>query len=720
MDEERRNPVEALAEEFIARTRCGESPSIEEYVRRHPEHAAEIEALFPAALLVERMKTGAAWPSSPAAPTRPPMPAIKRLGDYHIVRELGCGGMGMVYEAEQETLHRRVALKVLLPWAVGSAGRVERFRREAQAAANLHHTNIVQVFGVGEDDGFHYYVMQLIDGAGLDTHLANHEAPFAPCEAARIGLQVASGLAHAHEQGVLHRDVKPANVLLDSDGTAWIADFGLAKVLQDPQSLTEAGDVIGTIRYMPPERFEGRSDASGDIYGLGLLLYELLTGRPAYGDRDRGSLLRAVREGSVPSPRLLASDIPRDLETIVLKASARERSARYGSAAELAEDLENFLADRPIQARRASVFERGWRWCRRNRAVASLTGVAALAVLLAAAAGWTGYLMTQNALERESRERELAQAATGRAELNEHMSLDALETIFQSLVRRDDLPPAPGPGAPSAPGSRVEADVIRSVLDFYDRFAAANETNPRLRHEAAKVLRHAANLHARMGDTTAAQATFARAITALEALHREQPDDPEPLHDLIRALGDASMWASHAGASEDALRHAERAAALCATLRVAGDDPRSAGLTATVRCRLAVALAAAGDETRAREAIGAVRATWQSLARGPGAPPGLEVDLARGYMALAEGLLATARHEQALSDLDVALGILKTLGSSEDGSAPPPPVLARIEQRRARALRALGREDEARQAEKAADDARGARPGRGPGPRRPR
>ncbi|MFO0966231.1 MAG: protein kinase [Gemmataceae bacterium] len=366
------------------------------------------------------------------------------LGDFVLLREIGRGGMGVVYEAEQTTLGRRVALKVL-PAVALDAQRLERFRREAQAAARLHHTNIVPVFGVGETAGVHYYIMQYIEGQALDrvlkqigeadragadpiahadtvtfaagaslappeeshpaTSVSTHVAAPKPAssataatsmgaaagpfwkDAARIGAQVAEALAHAHDKGVLHRDIKPANVLLDKAGAAWVTDFGLAK-FAEADDLTAPGAVVGTLRYMPPERFQGQADARGDVYSLGLTLYEMLALRPAFDETGHERLFAQVSRAEPAPPSRWRRGIPRDLETVVLKAIARDPAHRYQTAAALAEDLRRVVDDRPVLARRAGPLERWRRWSRRNPLVASLSAALVL-VLLATALGST-------------------------------------------------------------------------------------------------------------------------------------------------------------------------------------------------------------------------------------------------------------------------------------------------------------------------------------------
>ncbi len=307
-------------------------------------------------------------------------------GEFRIVREIGRGGMGVVCEAFQGSLNRHVAIKFL-----PAQGNLARFQREAKAAGRLHHTNIVPVFGVGEHEGRAYYVMQYIAGRGLDGVLHERTSQgkgFTSREVAQAGVQVAEALAYAHSQGVIHRDVKPSNLLMDDKGTVWVADFGLAHDDSDTMTLTETGDLLGTLRYLAPERLNGPGDSRLDIYGLGVSLYELACRRPAYAETDRAALIHRVMHQEPPPPRQIEPKIAPDLETIILKAMARDPNLRYATAGALAEDLRRFLEDRPILARRASVLERATRWARRNKSVASLLA-ALLLVFLAGFAGVT-------------------------------------------------------------------------------------------------------------------------------------------------------------------------------------------------------------------------------------------------------------------------------------------------------------------------------------------
>jgi WD40 repeat protein/serine/threonine protein kinase len=493
------DPLVGLAEEYAERYRRGERPPLTEYADRYPALADRIHKLFPALVVMEEFGSVAGPPADPHAPPAAAPP--RQLGEYRILREVGRGGMGVVYEAVQESLGRHVALKVLPARSWTNPTHLERFRREARAVARLHHTNIVPVFGVGEADGVHFYAMQFIQGQSLDSVLhelkrlrrarsarpgectedppgaADHgpyrpalsadiarglvsgqfpdggvtpgggdaastppartrvtppftswggegrpdsRGPGAPADAggrsertgqadaqyfrgvARIGVQAAEALAYAHGQGLLHRDVKPGNLLLDTQGAIWVTDFGLAKA-EDSEELTSAGDIVGTVRYMAPERFQGHADPRSDVYALGLTLYEMLTLRPAFDATDRARLIDRINREDPPPPRKVDPGVPRDLDTVVLKAIAKEPRQRYPTAAALAEDLQRFLADRPIRARRTTWVEHGWRWCRRNPAVAGLltTVVALLVVTVVVLA--VGNARTRRALAQEQR-----------------------------------------------------------------------------------------------------------------------------------------------------------------------------------------------------------------------------------------------------------------------------------------------------------------------------
>ena len=496
-------PVEKLRD--FALGRCGDAelealaPHVEACPRCQLALEAEVEVEDDPFIARLRAAYAGEWPGGDdrAATGRPdPPPADRapdRVGDYRIVRAIGSGGMGTVYEAEHLSLRRQVALKLLRAVAMPDPRALARFLRETRAVAQLHHTNIVPLLDAGRDRGHYYYSMPLVAGHGLDQLLRDlgrpgggPARPAAPAErvagigqvatpvegrvgrpamsargdagerpagmtgiagaaglpgrgyalgVARLGLQVADALAYAHSKGIIHRDIKPSNLILDGEGTVWVTDFGLASSPDDDE-LTSSGELLGTLRYLAPECFEGRGDARSDLYGLGLTLYEFLALRPAFDAPNGPGLIRQVLEAPVPPPRSVRPGVPRDLETIVLKAIAREPSRRYESAAALGDDLRRFLRGEPIRARPLSWAGRAWRWARRRPAIAGL-----LVALVLSMVGGTAVSarLAQLAGRRAERARTLERAAVearDRAQVSErHLGRTTAELSLDEGVR---------------------------------------------------------------------------------------------------------------------------------------------------------------------------------------------------------------------------------------------------------------------------------------------
>jgi eukaryotic-like serine/threonine-protein kinase len=756
-DDEERHPVDLLAEDFSERLRRGEHPSIEEYAGSHPEHAEVIRAIFPSLALVERVSDRAS-DSQSLSRISVSKPRHDAYGDFEIVRQLGMGGMGVVYEAIQRSLQRHVALKVIHESASAKAQHRLRFKREAESAASLHHTHIVPIYGIGEDHGLQYYAMQLIHGVTLQdvvealrihttssphhpNHASNQPSPQESCPSraarasthgwseaaksnaprdfsvdavrthsrnpntaaagthsaqgghfqalvldsnrcrtqsgsaakrlleppsvdtfssfpsgnhrpsgpssdaraasvattggsflqatppppaaqvpppqnrevsirepgrtevappnsqvttqavpfvatamasqmsaaldehpdsseldwsiaslpkhyyrniARLIAKIANALDYAHQSGVLHRDIKPSNLMLDHEGTVWVTDFGLAR-REDMDEATQAGEVLGTLRYMAPEQLRGVGDSRVDIYSLGLTLYELLTLEVAIVS-PKARLLDPQRHSSLTFSSESAKSIPRDLQTIVLKACAYHPQDRYQRARDMESDLLRFLEDRPISARPVGPVEAVFRWGRRNPAVATLTASTCGLFLILASMLAIWNRQQQKSIQRISQEfnraelnlanktqaLERVEREQRRAELNMELAMQAFDSITTNIAARgnavhhvsgleDDLEIA---SYADATLSQADVALLQSLQAFFDRFAEENSTD--LRIESAIARRRVGEIQHKIGQLDDAIPSLTRSIADFNRWRHQNPSSSDI--DLSRCL----------------------------------------------------------------------------------------------------------------------------------------------------------------------------------------
>jgi eukaryotic-like serine/threonine-protein kinase len=587
--------VIAALDEYVAALEAGARPDRAAFLAARPDIAEPLAACLDGLDLMQQ-----------AAAQLDPLPADAELaratplGDFRLLRVLGRGGMGVVYEAEQLSLGRRVALKVLSFAAALDPKQLQRFKYEAQAAASLHHAHIVPVYGVGCERGVHYYAMQLIDGRSLAEVLRElRDEADAAAEpgadtagraavtsgnsrevqayfrrAARLALQAARALEHAHQLGVVHRDVKPANLLLDAADHLWVTDFGLAQ-FHGQAGLTLTGDVLGTLRYMSPEQASARREAIDhrtDIYSLGATLYELLTLRPAVGGTDREALVRQIADAEPVPPRKLRPAVPVDLETIVLKALAKSPADRYATAQEMADDLDRFLADRPVTATRPSVWKRLRKWARRHQPVVVTAAVAGV-VLLVTAVVVLSVGMARVAREEREKDEALAEAKANlrvaerqraRAERNSEKAFAAIhEMLTQVALNQVSRFPQM---------DRTRRELLEQALRFYQGFVQEGDPDPAARSETARAYALMARIHATLGRPAEAEQAARNGLAALEGLAADFPADPKHR----AALADLHEWwglylRTVLDRSDQATDHLGRAVALYEEL--ATEDP---------------------------------------------------------------------------------------------------------------------------------------------------
>ncbi|WP_425613458.1 serine/threonine protein kinase [Anatilimnocola sp. NA78] len=506
--------LDELLVQYIEAREAGNIIRREDFLAQHPEFAKELAEFITAHAEIERVAvplreaafeqgvsddTHSWWQGRSQQDSKPLEHSPPRqLGEFQLIREIGRGGMGVVYEAEQLSLRRKVALKVLPFAAAIDPRRLQRFKNEALAAANLRHENIVAVYGVGCELGVHYYAMQLIEGQSLselvgELRQQSSEASLAVEVAkastvrlgpestvgrgsfaesmhrnsrkyfdwvAKVGQKSAYALHYAHEVGIVHRDIKPANLLIDAHGEIWITDFGLAQIAGDT-GLTISGEILGTLRYASPEQAQalpGLVDHRTDIYSLAATLYELVTLRPIFDGRDRNELLRQIAEADPESPRKIAPNVPEELETVLLKALSKAPADRYSTAAEFAEDLKRFIDDKPIRARRPTSLELARKWLRRHPSVV-VTAVILLILTTIGSLATSAIVRGEKQKVVEAYKRE--QTRANEAEAQYKLARRSVDDLFR--VSEEELADRPGT-------EPLRKRLLTSVLAYYREF----------------------------------------------------------------------------------------------------------------------------------------------------------------------------------------------------------------------------------------------------------
>jgi serine/threonine protein kinase len=555
----------------------------------------------------------------PYAASAPPQAVV---GDFRIIRELGRGGMGVVYEAEQISLGRRVALKVLPFAGMLDKQQLARFKNEARAAATLDHPNIVAIYSVGAERGVHYYAMQLIEGRSLAAAIAEMKpgrppsavdatAPpskpsaaadtvkaalptlkiggsaafssFPPFESreyfnavARLGIQAAEALDHAHQNGILHRDIKPANLLVDDAGKLWITDFGLARIEQDA-GMTMTGDLLGTLRYMSPEQVLAKRvvvDHRSDIYSLGATLYELVTLCPAFTGDDRQELLRQIAFEEPRKPRQVNARIPQDLETIILKATEKNPADRYVTAQQFGDDLQRFAAGEPIRAKPPSLLDRLTKLSRRHQYAvwASIVVLGLTTVGLAI----SSFLI--------AKERNAAQIARSRAEASLSLSREAVDEML-TKVATTWMPD-------TSQGSQVQRQFLDRAMAIYRQLAKDPPDGDQRGADAGIAHERMSEIHHQLGELPQEVAALETAIAIFEELQANKRINRSESEELVRCYEKLSLVSAALGHWDGqwakAQRATDRGIALAQRLRSEGlESPRLERDYASLLCHRA-------------------------------------------------------------------------------------------------------------------------------------
>jgi serine/threonine protein kinase/peroxiredoxin len=558
-----------------------------------------------------------------------PRPSV--LG-YEILGELGRGGMGVVYKARQLRLNRPVALKMILAGAHAGSKEHERFRSEAEAVARLQHPNIVQIHEIGESEGRPYFSLEYVEGGSLAQKLDG--TPQSSRQASQLIEALARAMEVAHQHNIVHRDLKPANVLLTRDGTPKITDFGLAKQMDSEQGQTRSGAILGTPSYMAPEQAAGRTRQIGpaaDVYALGAILYELLTGRPPFrGETPMDTMFQAIAEDPVP-PTRLQPKVPRDLETICLKCLQKEPAKRYAGALALAEDLQRFRNNLPIEARPIGIGERSLKWMRRRPAVAALLLVCALAGLTVMLGSLSYSAKLRSALNVAQQNADEAQRQQELAHVSFQKRIDEVDQLITKLDGRLAITPN---------SETLRMEFLQEFRRSSEGILQENPNDPSARRQIAFVYRLIGDVwYQSFRDYRAAEETYQKALAMQKQLVEEYPEAPIYRTELARThshrarmFQDQKKYEASQAEFKEAMHHLDELARLVPTA-----DNREAA--ANERVRLAACLYQTGQARESEKLLRTTVALQEKIAADFPGRAVAQVDLGRSseYLAMLVG-----------------------------------------------------------------------------------
>jgi serine/threonine protein kinase/Flp pilus assembly protein TadD len=648
----------AILDEYLAGLECGKETSPEQLFADHPDYEPFLKRCLSGLNLFHKGVAQDCWAETlPMGSGLVPAGPGRMIGEFRIDREIARGGMGVVYEAVQTSLQRRVALKVLPFSSTHDAKHIARFKNEAQAAAQLRHPNIVPVYAIGEHNGIHFYAMQLIVGSSLTALLEQHRTNDHTQTSAqgildhvrvvaRMGVQAAEALHAAHELGIVHRDVKPSNLIVDDDGKLWITDFGLARC-RETSGLTESGDIVGTMRYMSPEQALGHNilvDHRTDVYSLGVTLYELAALHHPAGQKSDLEIMTNRLRAQACKLRVWNRHIPKDFETIIMKAIADSPNERFATAQELADDLNRFLLGQPILASPPSVLNRVVKLTRRHRRVVYAS--ACVAVLAFMAQTYNSWLLAAS-----YRDKDVALS-------NAQQSLqDARDVLSRTTLLGDQLKSIPGTEG-------VRYQLLEVNREHYQRLKDRTTNDPRLAAELAFATSKLGTLNELLGKKQEALQLHYDARDLWRARQAAEPTVTEHSRNLALTDNNIAKLLADLGKSQAADELLAEAEQVLGKLRV--DRPHDDSLTAdwaTTINNHGLALRQLGRSDQATEKFRDAIAAYQKLLIHDSNDQAVLQGLAASYNNLSSMIKETAADE-AMQVFEQAIKIQRQLVKS--------------------------------------------------------